>query len=42
MALYALYHDLVNYTFIGFDEKQIIDLCGNNPREGFDFHGIRK
>jgi len=42
MALYTLYPDLDNFAFIGFDEKQMKDLCGDDPRDRFDFHNIPK
>ena len=42
MALYTLYPDLDNFAAIGFDEKQITDMCGDIPRDRFDFHNIPK
>jgi len=42
MALYTLYPDLNKFAFIGFDEKQIIALCGDDPHDRFDFHSIPK
>ena len=40
MTLYTLYSDFDHFAVIGYDENQIVRLCGKTPRDRFDFLGV--